>query len=1194
MADLGRRLPRARPAGAEYSEPVQRVDGRLLCSATDLVGHLECKHLTELEQSAALGLRKRPERDDPVLDRIAKRGTEHEMRFLEALRAEGITVTSIVADEGLSYPDRLAKGRDETRSAMAAGDELIYQAVLFDGRRLGYADFLRRVAQPSSLGEWGYEVWDAKLARHATAAAVLQLCMYSQMVEEIQGRPPEEMHLALGGVAREKVSFRFADFAAYYRLADRSLQSFLASCDGPELLTKPEPVEHCGVCRWRGECHRRWRDEDDLALVANLTSRQRRALSAIDVTTRKGLAQLEDPTAAAERLDGVSSKALSNIQAQAAIQVEGERAGRTISERIEPQLDRDGNLVPNHSLLMLPDPSPGDLFFDIEGDPFYGSDEVDGIDYLFGVVEPGASSGDDPAFYAFWSIDQERNTVTPAGEKRAFEQFIDFAMERLEADPDLHIYHYAPYEPTAVKRLAGRHGTREEEVDRLLRGEVFVDLYRAVRQGIRASVEGYSIKQLEPLYGFSREIELRDAGSSIVEFETWLELGEGEAGQDLLDSIKGYNRDDCLSTLHLRAWLESQRAELAEEYGDLPRPSVPEPEETEDSEEQQEVNQLAADLCDGLPEAVEEMDEPQHGRWLLAQLLNWHRREDKSFWWRYFQLANELTDQEHIQESDAIGGLTFVGSTPNPAPKAQSKLHRFSFPSQEHAIKVDSSPHDPATQGAVGTVHSIDEQAGEIVIKRGNAKPAPSARSLIPFDLVNPKPKPQSLQRIARWVLDHGIEGDGPHRAARDLLARQPPRLGQPQGQPLCQSEEDVQQAALRLTARLDRSYLAIQGPPGSGKSTVGAAMIVDLAAEGKRVGVTANSHKVIGELLLKVAKNAASRGIDVAIGQRIDRKRQPASSDFTHLKSNAEALEALVDGSVDVVGATTWLWASEDKAGSVDVLVIDEAGQMSLADAIAASPCAESLILLGDPQQLDQPLKGVHPPGSERSVLAHLLHRSRVMPDHLGLFLDRTWRLHPTICEYTSEVFYEGRLQPHPGRDKLNLAGTAPLDGTGLRHVAAAHHGRSNQSPEEVDQVTDLIDDLLGAQPAFTDADGNTRTVDQSDVLVVAPYNAQVGALIDALLPQSRVGTVDKFQGQEAPVSIYSMATSSADEAPRGMEFLYSLNRLNVATSRAQCLAVLVANPDLINARCRTPRQMQLANALARFMEMAALPTVG
>ena len=250
---------------------------------------------------------------------------------------------------------------------------------------------------------------------------------------------------------------------------------------------------------------------------------------------------------------------------------------------------------------MLPEPSPGDLFFDIEGDPFFGSEDVDGIDYLFGVIEPGRPDANgQPAFHAFWSI--EGGTVTTGAERRAFEAFIDLVTDRLESDPSLHIYHYAPYEPTAVKRLAGRYGTREEEIDQFLRGGVFVDLYRAVRQSIRASVESYSIKKLEPLYEFTRGVELRDANTSIVEFETWLELGQGDEREELLAEIEGYNRDDCLSTLDLRNWLEGQRAELVREQGDLPRPTVPEPEEKKDSEAQMAVNELAAALRAGLPD----------------------------------------------------------------------------------------------------------------------------------------------------------------------------------------------------------------------------------------------------------------------------------------------------------------------------------------------------------------------------------------------------------------------------------------------------------------------------------------------------------------------------------------------------------------------------------------------------------------
>ena len=503
---------------------MQRVDGRVVYSATDLVGYLECRHLATLERAVAWGHLKRPNRDDKVLDRIQKRGIEHEKRSLEALQDEGLAVVEVGRDKELPYDEGRIRGRDDTLAAMREGADVIFQAVLFDGRRFGFADFLRRVPRPSDLGDWSYEVWDTKLARHAKASAVLQLCLYSDMVAEVQGVQPEKMHLALGGVQRETVSFRVADYAAYYRLVARDFETFLESGGVFPVEGTPEPVEHCGVCRWSERCRKQWREEDDLSLVAGLSSRQRRALHTIDVATRTGLA--EPAESLPDRLDGAGREALARIQAQADIQVRGERLGKTISERIKPPRDREGELVPNQGLLMLPEPSAGDLFFDIEGDPFFESDEVDGIDYLFGVIEPGRPEQDgQPAFHAFWSIAD--GTVTTGAERRAFEAFIDLVMDRLESDPNLHVYHYAPYEPTAVKRLAGRYGTREEEVDQLLRGGVFVDLYRTVKQGIRASVESYSIKRLEPLYGFKRGVELRDANESIVEFETWLELGAG-------------------------------------------------------------------------------------------------------------------------------------------------------------------------------------------------------------------------------------------------------------------------------------------------------------------------------------------------------------------------------------------------------------------------------------------------------------------------------------------------------------------------------------------------------------------------------------------------------------------------------------------------------------------------------------------
>ncbi len=1166
---------------------MQRPGDRIVHSASDLVGFLECRHLAALERAAVLGHAKWPMRRDRFRERIIKRGFQHEERFLDELAAEGREVEEIAIDRALPRLEGYAAGREATLAAMRAGRDAIFQATLFDGERLGFADFLLRVDMPSDLGAWSYEVWDTKLARSVKASAVLQLCRYSDMVADLQGVAPAWMHLALGGAKAEKVPLRVADYAAHYRAVARRFEAFLRD-DAPAwpLPTQPEPVSHCGVCRWRMECKAAWRRDDHLSLVADISTRQRDGLRAHGVPTRTALGERHPG-----KVGGLSAEAVERVHLQAAIQLRGEREGALRSERIAPARDADGALVPNQGLLLLPEPSRGDLFFDIEGDPFYMGGGFDGIEYLFGVIEPARADADgEPRFHALWSVEGE--AVTPDAERRAFEELIDLIMDRWAADPALHVYHYAPYEPGAMKRLAGRHGTREEEVDQLLRGEVFVDLHRVVRGGVRASLESYSLKAIEPLFQFNREIDLRDANASIVAFEEWLELGEGERKDGALADIERYNRDDCVSTWRLRDWLEEQRAALADDLGEpLPRPRIVEPDERGDSEAQKAVRALADALVENLPAEAADRSDADHARQLLAHLLQWHRREDKASWWRYFELKG-LTDEDRIEERDALGGLTFLKSWPDLV-KPRSTVHRFRFPPQEHKFREGDSPHDPVAgePGGIGKsageVLVIDDDAGTIDLRRGKAGDGRLPTALIPFDIVYARPKPESQQRVAQWVLEHGMDAPGPHRAIRDLLVRRAPRAGQPPDAPLLRSGETPTAAARRIALALDESYLAIQGPPGSGKSTVGAELIVELVAAGGRVGVTANSHKVIGELLDKVAAVAKALDVPVAIGQKANGE-EDAAADATFLKKNEQARDGLADGEFDVVGGTAWLWAREDMAESVDTLVIDESGQMSLADVLAAAPCATNLILLGDPQQLDQPLQGAHPPGAERSALAHLLDGAQVMPESLGLFLDGTWRLHPDICAYTSEVFYEGRLRAHSGRERQAVRGEPPFAGAGIRFLPVAHEGRSSESEEEVALIRERVGALLDSEAAWTDAEGRDHPLTRDDIVIISPYNAQVRALRKAL-PGFRIGTVDKFQGQQAPVAIYSMATSSVADAPRGMEFLYSLNRLNVATSRAQCLAVVVASPELTQALCRTPRQMHLANALARLVEVAA-----
>ncbi len=1165
---------------------MQLIDGRPIYSATDLVGFLECGHLADLDRAVAEGHLDPPLEQDPVLERVAQRGMEHEQRFLEHLRAEGDPrVVDILDGIGhLPYRERLERGAAATLEAMRGGADVIYQAVLMDGRRQGYADFLRRVETPSALGPWSYEVWDTKLARHAKASAVLQLCMYSEMVAAIQGTPPLEMHLALGGVKGEEVSYRVTDYAAYYRSVVRAMEAYLDRGEPSfPVASAPEPVDHCGICRWSRRCSAELRAADDLSRVAGLSSRQRNGLIAVDIPTRTALAEVALPLA--ERVHGASPSALVRIHEQARVQVHGDRLGGPYFERVPLPRNREGEVTPNFGLGMLPEPSRGDLFFDIEGDPFFSSTEVDGVDYLFGVIEPGVLDDSEPRFHAFWSIEDGR--ITLAAERRAFEQFIDLVMDRLAADPGMHVYHYAPYEPTAVKRLAQRYGTREAEVDQLLRGRVFVDLYRAVRQGIRASVESYSIKKMEQFYGYVRDIEMKDANASIVEFETWLELGDSsgaaaEADRSrILAEIEAYNRDDCVSTLRLRDWLEEQRAVLAAEMGEeVARPSLVEEEGREASERQLEIMALVQRLTEGVPEERRERSDEQHGRWLLAQMLNWHAREQKAFWWRYFYLMNELTDEERREESDALGELTYEGVVDQ---VKRSLIHRLRFPPQEHKIRVGDSPHDPETGKAAGTVVAVDE-SGYIDLSLGMARPAPTCTSLVPHDLVRPAPKPEALQRIVEDVLERGIEAPDRFRVARDLLLHAAPRLIA--GSLAPEPGEDIEAVARRAALHLDDSYLAVQGPPGSGKTTVGGKMIADLVAAGMKVGVTAGSHKVIGNLLEAAGEAARAAGTRIAIGQKGDGDG-PTYGDAIDLPKNEDVASALADGRVDVAGGTTWLWARPEMEGSVDVLFIDEAGQMSLADALAASTCARRVVLLGDPQQLDQPLQGTHPPGAERSALAHILDGASTMPPEFGLFLDGTWRLHPTITAYTSEVFYEGRLHAHPGREAQCVGGASAYGGAGLRFVPVTHTANSSEAFEEAAAIDDILDELFAGEPTWTDANGRSAPLERDHVLLITPYNAQVRA-VEETIGAFRIGTVDKFQGQQAPVSIYSMATSSVEEAPRGMEFLYSLNRLNVATSRARCIAIVVASPELLRVRCRTPRQMRLVNALARFVELA------
>jgi predicted RecB family nuclease len=1142
---------------------VKRETDTLRLSATDLANHLACRHLTTLDRGVAEGRWKPPDWFRPEADVLRQRGLEHERAYLAHLEGQGRRITRLDEEE------ESRRGLERTVAAMYAGADVIAQATLAGGRWLGRADVLLRVERPSGLGAWSYEALDTKLSRETKAGALLQLCLYSDLLRAIQGVSPERMHVVPRRPDFPLDTYRVEDYLAYYRLVRRRLEGAVTVPEGDN-ATYPDPVPHCEICRWWPRCDRQRRGDDHLSLVAGISRQQTRELQSRDVGTLATLAV--EPLPLRWKPSRGAKEGYARVREQARIQLTGRTELRHLHELLPVEAGR--------GLAALPAPSAGDLFLDLEADPYV---DDGGIEYLFGWTgrDGPLSARTGSVYRRHWAFDR-------GAERRAFETMIDAVMESWAADPRMHVYHYGAYEPGAVKRLMGRHASREAEVDRLLRAGRFVDLHAIVKQSLRASVEEYSIKKLEPLYGFERGQALDVAGAALRVLQRGLELGatidpDGEHGR----VVEAYNREDCLSAEALRDWLERLRADAEAGGVEIPRP----PEEPGDApeeigERERRSRELAERLLAGVPEEREERTEEEQARWLLAHMLDWHRREEKAPWWEYFRLR-ELPDEDLLDETAALAGLEHIERLPA---RARSAVDRYRFQPQETKIREGDKVHLPLPDGRTfGEVTAIDFGTRTVDVAKSGRCADVHPASFFAHDTVPAVEHAQALLRLGLWCAAHGVDSPGPYRAARDLLLGRAPRLKGDAAGALQGLEEGGVQAARRLGLLLDDGALAIQGPPGSGKTYTGARMIFDLIRSGRRVGICAVSHKVVRNLLEAVARAGAEANRVVPCVQRVPRKAtKPLPPGLIETTANADVLDALRGGKVRVAGGTAWLWAREEFFEAVDVLFVDEAGQMSLANVLAIAQGAKNVVLLGDPQQLEQPVQGFHPEGTAVSALEHVLRGAPTIPDDRGLFLEETWRLPPAIGDLTSELFYEHRLRSRKGVERQALLGDGPITGSGLWYVPASHDANQGASPEEVEIVADLMKSLMEGGTRWRDREGGEHPLGLEDILVIAPYNAQVADLIARLGAGARVGTVDRFQGQEAPVVIYSMTTSTPEDAPRGMEFLYSPNRFNVATSRAQCACIVVGNPRLFEPDCQSPRQMKLANAFCRFLEVA------
>ncbi len=1123
---------------------MRRYNDSLLHSASDLNAFLGCSHAAALNLQKLRDPQSLPDRaeDDESVQLIQQAGHAHEATYLSQLKAAGHDVAEIAADGSLEARAQA------TLAAMRAGHEIIYQATFLAPPWHGFADFLRRVEAPSAIAAWSYEPIDTKLARTPDPKHVLQLGLYSDLIADMQGAAPHSMHLVLGDGREE--SFRRVEFQFTLSNAKARYLDFIGS--GAE-GSVGEPCSACGYCGWRDHCESIWEEADHLSLVAGISRGQIDKLRAAGINSVEALAG----TPEGARIPKLSAETFARLRAQAALQVEA----RTGERRVEVL-----PVQPDRGFARLPAPDPDDLFFDLEGDPLFPG----GLEYLWGIHyrEEGQ-----PRFIADWAHDRDAERVV-------FERIVDLLTAHVSAHPQAHIYHYAAYEVTALRRLSTAYASREDAVDALLRAEKFVDLYSVARHAIRTSQPSMSLKALEVFFAATRDEAVTKADQSIVFYHRWRETRDEKLLQDILD----YNRVDCENTEGLRNWLLELRPGAIEWWSRRDAPPVT-PVEVDPAEiRREQLRRLVREQAAGLSE---------RGRELLAHVIDFHRRAKKPEQWAVFDRCERLED-DLVDDGECIGDI-------RPAhedwlrPEKRSIVATYSFPPQETKLQPGKDVlHAPSRQ-RLGSIQSLDCEAGIVEVKRGlkSGTDWPQGGSMIPGWPIDTDVLECAVLRVAQYLATgdndltrelgtSGTPAGGRYQAVVDLIERAPPRLHAWQGGNLVGQSETLVEAATRRALALERSTLFIQGPPGTGKTFTSAHVIVALLKAGKRVGVSSNSHKAINNLLAKVEQVAAQKGFSFDGAKKVNRADPDTHLSGRMIQDFDRASDILDQGS-QLVGGTAWLFGMPEFDQYFDYLFIDEAGQVSLGHLVAMGAAARNIILVGDQMQLGQPIQGAHPGESGLSVLDYLLQGEATIAADRGILLDTSWRMHPTICGFISRAVYDGRLKAEDdnGRQALVLsAAHEALQPSGIRLVEMAHSGCGQRSDEEVEFAVQLIESLL--RQRYVDRAGNEKSLGLENILVVAPYNMQVNALKARLPEGARVGTVDKFQGQEAEVVIVSLTTSTPEDLPRHVDFFYSKNRLNVAISRARTLAVVLANPKLLDLDAKAVEHLRLVNTLA------------
>jgi len=1093
--------------------------------------------------------------NDPWLEIIRKIGIEHENSIISKLNNES-DITII--DDNNTVDERIKL----TRDAINEGKEIIYQGFLSHNRFNGIPDLLIKK-------EDYYQPCDIKSSLSLKTDNIIQLCHYAHILKNQFGLMPKTGKIILRD--ESEIVIEIKKYYDYYLHISQNLSQFI---EEKIIIEEPIKCTLCSKCNYKNLCEEKWEKSDNLNQISNIKSSQIKTLLENNIDSMTELSRVENL-----EKTGLNSNSAKFLIEQAKLQKKYQ-----ITKKLDYKIiyNEKREIIDEFRPIgfqLIPNKDANDLFFDIEGYPMFIDPETksSGLEYLFGIH---FRTFGEPIFKKFVSTNHDE-------EKKSFEELIDFFYKHIQQFRNSSIYHYGSYEITALKRLSSKYDTKITELDYLLKNLKFVDLYKVIKDSLLLSTNDYRLKTIEKFYDFSHDSEVASGEDSLVAFEKYLESNSKE----ILNEIILYNQLDCESTEKLRDWILSIKPKNINPFVPPPTKEISEARKIKIAEEAEIISSI-----DNQTENSNELNST------LKQLMNYGWNDLRPDWWEYFENLEKDSD-ELVDDSNCIGGLEFVKEiTERRFEKRNGSIGKviiLKYPKQVVKLKKTSPIKESPSVGEYGKtdppsikIEEINYLRNEITLEiimspeldKKNYIPQGIIEDVIYYD--------QVVDNAVKDFLQNDNKKNA-YPAIYDFLNKNHPRYKKESN---FKSNKSIEDISKRIES-INNSYLFVQGPPGTGKTFISSRVIVNLMKKNYKVAILCNSHSAIINLLSSVDNyaqeiNYSFKGIyrkawheSDRLGKNIEVRNAKSVGPFDKLDYQ------LFAGTGSFLSSTRFVNKSELEK-SYDYIFFDEAGQLKISYVIGSSMASKNIILVGDHMQLPQPSNtSVENQGqSALSPIEYIMEEKNTIEDNLGIFLNKSYRMHNNINSYISENFYENRLIVDQKNIKQNIfIGSKKINGIHL--IDLNHKNSSVQNDDESEYIKIVYNNLLGK--SWTDKNGTKKIITEDDILVITPYNAQVINIKNKLPSNSKVGTVDLFQGQEAPIVLASYTTSSPDliGSGRGSDFLFDFRRLNVSISRAKSLAVILFNKNLLNYHCSSVSDIEKINYFCKLKEYETDP---